>query len=314
MRFFNSFLIFCIAGLVSFSSLHAKELAITFDDSPRHASGYFDGPTRAKILVENLKRHNVDQVAFFSVSSRLDQEGVERLKYYAKAGHIIANHTHTHPNFNEISLQEFTNEFLKANKALEQFSTFERYFRFPFLREGDTKRKRDGARHLLEKHQYKNAYITLNNYDWYIEVLFQNAIKKYGTIDLARASQFYVSTLIQSIEYYDQMAIEALGRSPKHVLLLHEMDISALFIGDLVDALRHKGWKIIPLKLAYQDDIAAYRIATPLKFNPGRIGEIARDKGKVKGLWHFTLDEKYLQTEFERQVLATPNSAESNTP
>lgn len=163
--------------------------------------------------------------------------------------------------------------------------------------------KRDGMRKLLSEQGYTNAYITLNNYDWYIEVLFQRAVKEGRTVNLEKMRKFYVATLMESIEHYDQMAMRHLGRSPKHVLLLHEMDIAALFIGDLVDELRLRGWTIISPPEAYQDEIANYQTTSPLKFNPGRIGEIARDKGEHKNLWHKTLDEKYLEKAFNEQVL-----------
>lgn len=96
--------------------LHSKEIAITFDDSPRHASGHFDGPTRSAKLISELKKHKVKQVAFFSVSERLNEEGVKRLKSYSAAGHIIANHTHSHPNFNELSLEDYSADFILADE------------------------------------------------------------------------------------------------------------------------------------------------------------------------------------------------------
>lgn len=282
---------------------YSKEIAITFDDSPRHAKGYFDGNTRSKKLIDELRSHQVKQVAFFSVSERLNKEGIERLNRYAKAGHIIANHTHSHPNINQLTLENFSKDFLMAHNKLKSFDNYSKLFRFPYLREGDTRLKRDGMRQLLQEHGYRNAYITLNNYDWYIEVLFQRAIKKGEVVDMGRMKAFYVDMLMESIEYYDQMAVSRLGRSPKHVLLLHEMDISALFIGDLVDELRKRGWSIISPLEAYNDEIADYQIDTPLKYNPGRVGEIARDKGQKTGLWHHTLDEKYLDEMFSLRVL-----------
>ncbi|MCL1127747.1 polysaccharide deacetylase family protein [Shewanella surugensis] len=51
--------------LLCFSPLClAKDIAITFDDAPRKAEGYFDGPTRANTLIAALKRHKVEQVFF----------------------------------------------------------------------------------------------------------------------------------------------------------------------------------------------------------------------------------------------------------
>ncbi|NQZ90000.1 MAG: polysaccharide deacetylase family protein [Colwellia sp.] len=290
--------------LISLSTLvKSKEIAITFDDSPRSAKGYFDGPNRAKKLIQALKNHNIEQVAFFANSGRLDTEGMQRLQAYSQAGHIIANHTHSHPNFNKTSLEEYTENFLLADAQLSQFKGFKKLFRFPYLREGNSVQKQNGMREVLNKHGYKNAYITLNNYDWHIETLFQKAIKNGASLDQNRMRKFYVEVMIESIEYYDDMAKTHLGRSPKHILLLHEMDISALYIGDLVDELRRKGWKIISPEEAYTDEISQYQSVQPRSHNPGRIGEIARSKGQKKGLWHKTLDEEYLNKRFIEEVL-----------
>jgi len=280
-----------------------KEIAITFDDSPRAATGYFSGPQRASTLTSTLKAHNIEQVAFFSVSSRLDKEGLTRLKTYADAGHIIANHTHSHPDFNKLSLKQYQDDFTLAHEALNGIHGFVPYFRFPYLREGNTLKKRDGMRKTLQQLDYTNAYITLNNYDWFIENLFQEAVKSNHKIDMNKMRDFYVNVLIESIEYYDEMAIKHLGYSPKHVLLLHEMDISALFIGDLMDALRVKGWKNISMKQAYQDNLAKLDVDRLFKFNPGRVGEVARVAGQKKGLWHKSLDENYLTKRFNEEVL-----------
>ena len=105
----------------------------------------------------------IKQVAFFSVSNRLDKEGIERLKTYAHAGHIIANHTHSHPDINKLSFQEYKDDFLMADSFLSTYKNYKKWFRFPYLREGDTLEKRDGMRALLMEMGYINAYITLNN-------------------------------------------------------------------------------------------------------------------------------------------------------
>lgn len=292
-----------IMSVLSDSHAKDKEIAITFDDAPRTASGYFNGPQRAKKLISELATHNIGSVAFFANSKSLNTEGTQRLKTYSQAGHIIANHTHSHPDFNKTTLKAYTENFLSADAALSQFKGFKKLFRFPYLRDGDSHEKRDGMKRVLRTHGYINAYITLNNYDWYIESLFQQAIKKGVSIDFDRLKQFYVQVMIESIEYYDQVAQTHLGRSPKHVLLLHETDISALFIGDLVEALRHKNWKIISTQEAYTDEIASYEPKHIFPYNPGRIGEIARDNGQKKGLWHNTLDEGYLKKRFNDEVL-----------
>ncbi|MCL1127746.1 polysaccharide deacetylase family protein [Shewanella surugensis] len=94
------------------------------------------------------------------------------MQAYSQAGHIIANHSHSHLNFNQVSLAQYVDDFSLTDTKLSQFSSYKKWFRFPYLREGDTNKKRDGMREVLQKQGYINAYITLNNYDWYLENLF----------------------------------------------------------------------------------------------------------------------------------------------
>ena len=297
---FIASLLFCLC----FSSVSmAKQIAFTFDDAPRQANGYFDGPTRAKKLIKELKDHGIKQAAFFATTSHLNEEGKARLKAYANAGHIIANHTHTHPDINKTILVAYLEEITTAHNQIKDYPNFKPWFRFPYLREGDTKQKRDGVRAYLAINGYRNAYITLNNYDWYIENLLQDALKSGEEIDFEKLKEFYIDVIIQGAQYYDELAVKYLGHSPKHVILLHEMDITAMFVGDLADAFRQKGWQVISPEKAYQDPIASYQTERLMKYNPGRIGEIAKDKGQTKRLWHNTLDETYLKARFDKEVV-----------
>ncbi|NVJ59613.1 MAG: polysaccharide deacetylase family protein [Gammaproteobacteria bacterium] len=290
-----------------------KKIALTLDDSPRSANGYFDGETRSKKLIQLLDDKEVSQVAFFSVSSRLDDEGSERLMRYAKAGHIIANHTHTHPDFNKLTLDEYKQDFLKAHHSLKDYPNFKPWFRFPYLREGDTREKIDSMRNLLKKMDYTNVYITQNNYDWYLESLFQKAVKSGQKFQIDNIKELYVDLMMQSIRYYDDMAIQHLNRSPKHILLLHEMDITALFLGDLIDQLRAEGWQIISPEEALEDPIAKIETKSIFKFNPGRIGEIAKDNDQKKGLWHSSLEENFIEQQFQERVLKIKEDKSVNT-
>ena len=81
------------------------------------------------------------------------------------------------------------------------------------------------------------------------------------------------------------------------------MDLTALFVGDLADAFRKKGWRVISPVEAYQDAIANYQTNVVMKYNPGRIGELAKDNGQKKQLWHNTLNESYLKKRFMEEVI-----------
>ena len=75
----------------------------------------------------------------------------------------------------------------------------------------------------------------------------------------------YVETHVEAAEFANALMIRAIGRSPAHVMLLHETDLAALFVGDLVAGLRAKGWTIVTADAAYADPIGveATRYDTP---------------------------------------------------
>ncbi len=49
--------------------------------------------------------------------------------------------------------------------------------------------------------------------------------------------------------------VRTIGRSPMHVMLMHETDLAALFLPDLVAALRARGWEIVTADAAFADPI-----------------------------------------------------------
>lgn len=270
-----------------FSSISsAKEIALTFDDAPRGDTPLLGtGEERTRLLIENLKKADVPQVVIFANTHNFHERGKARIDRYVKAGHLIANHTHSHPNVLKTELGDYVSDIRRAHETLKTREGFTPLFRFPYLREGETRKKRDGLRAELKSLGLRNGYITVDTYDWSFDFQVQEAIKAGKTVDREALGKLYVDILMKDVEHDDGMARKLLKRSPKHVILLHENDVAALYVGDLVAALRKAGWKIIAPAEAYEDSISTYLAKTIAPHNPGRIGEIARDRGVLKKKW-----------------------------
>lgn len=285
-------------------SLFAKEVAISFDDAPRRLTGHFSALGRAKALTTSLKKVGINDVVFYCNSSFITKENYAVLKYYDDHGFTLANHTDSHLDFNKTSFKDYKVDFLKADKTLSQFKNFKRYFRFPYLREGNEKSKRDKMRSLLKEKGYINGYITVDFNDWHLEDLFRRSLKRKEKVDLEKLKKLYISLAKESLEHSEKLSQKYLGRSVKHVLLLHETDLAALFIDDLVLAMKSWGWKIISSQEAYKDQLEKFRIQKPLKRNPGRIGEIAIENNHpMKDLWPHSTSPKYISDRYAKEVL-----------
>jgi peptidoglycan/xylan/chitin deacetylase (PgdA/CDA1 family) len=280
-------------------SAATREIAITLDDAPRDDTAHFDGATRTSKLLATLKRAKVEQIAFFCNSAGMDAAGAARIQAYADAGHLIANHSHTHADLDQVGVQNFVADLDAADRALRGFKNFRPWFRFPYLHEGRTVEVRDALRGELKKRGLLSAYVTVDTFDWHMDRMFQDALEAGKKIDLDRLREAYVDLLMDSIEFYDEAAVKELGRSPRHVLLLHENDLAALYLGDLIKRLRQNGWKIISPDRAFQDPIASVEPDT-LLLGQGRVIAIAAAKG-YRGPWGRWEDEAKLQQEFERR-------------
>ena len=289
-------LLFTIQSITSIAS--AQEIALTFDDAPIRDGAYFSGMQRTKTLIAKLKNSGVPQAAFFCITSNMDSLGTARIEQYAAAGHVIANHTHLHISMRELGIQNYIQDIFKADAVLREQQGFQAWFRYPFLDEGRTREDRDAIRQALVERGYMNGYVTVDNYDWYLDRLFQTALRKKGKIDYDKLRQIYLGHLWKSIAFYDQMARTVLGRSPKHVLLLHENDLAALYVDELVVLLRAKGWSIISPVEAYTDPIAT-NVPNVLLNNQGRVAAIAKANGYTGSFSQESEDEAFLEKLFQ---------------
>lgn len=297
------FLFALIVLFTSISSTYSQEIALTFDDAPMRDGQYYTGVQRTETLIKKLKHLQVPQVAFFTITSHFDETGKKRIAQYVNAGHILANHSHTHKRIALMGTASYIEDIRKADQILKPMPGFKPWYRYPFLDEGKTLTARDSIRQALTEMGYTNGYVTVDNYDWYINSLLQQALKNKKKVDYKALRDMYINHIWKSIEFYNNIALQNLGRSPKHVLLLHENDLSALFIDDLVKHLRDNGWKIISPVEAYTDPIA--RVIPDVLLNgQGRVAAIAKEKGYKGPVVQDSEDEEFLDKQFAALKIA----------
>ncbi|MBB3063701.1 hypothetical protein [Microbulbifer rhizosphaerae] len=146
---------------------------------------------------------------------------------------------------------------------------------------------------------YSNGYVTVDNYDWYINQLYLQYKSSGKKINSENMKELYIDLLWENIQFYDKLAKDILGRSPKHVLLLHENEIAALYLGNLIDRVRSKGWKIISPVEAYQDPLAGVNHDLPFS-KQGRVASVAHYNGvDEKLLRHKNENVDYIKKIFE---------------
>lgn len=293
-------IILTVLGILLTTPLFAtsREIALTFDDAPTPDSALMTGTERTRKLIGGLKEAGVAEVLFFVKAEAIDQQSATRLKEYTMAGFHLANHSFSHQSANQIGVEDYALDAYRAHLQLKEFTNVLKFHRFPYLHYGKDMVDINRLQKLLGEIGYKDGYVTIDNYDWYINALLVKAAEKKAEIDYNKARDFYVKTLYEAVVFYDDIARKSIGRSPRHVLLLHENDAAALFVADLVKHLRNNGWKIISPQQAYQDPIAT-DFPQVTFHKQGRIAAIARSKGVPESdLRHSSENEQYLDKAF----------------
>lgn len=302
------FLLLLLTAFCCFSPfVHAREIALTFDDAPTPDSALMTGAERTQKLINALKQAKVPDALIFVKANNIDSQTALRLKQYTDAGFHLANHSFSHQSANQMNINNYAEDAYKAHLALKPFNNVLTYHRFPYLHYGKDLPDVNQLQELLAELGYRDGYVTVDNFDWYISSLITKVAEEKKSIDYEKARDFYVNSLYDSIEFYDAIAKKTLKRSPRHVLLLHENDAAALFVGDLVNHLRAKGWKIISPQQAYKDPIA--KDFPQVAFHKqGRVAAIANSKGVPEAeLRHPSENEQYLDQAFAKAgVLINP--------
>lgn len=282
-----------------------KRIAVTFDDTPRHPGVLYSQDERAIRLIAAMDEAGVEQAAFFVNPGRLSQRpgGEARIAAYVAAGHVIANHTWSHPRLRNVSAEEYLANIDKASEWMEGRKGTRPWFRFPYLDEGaGDKAKRDAVRAGLGDRGLRNGYVTVDASDWFYDGALTKAKRADAPVDMAALKKLFIESHLEAAETYDALARKALERSPAHVLLLHESDLVAYALLDLVKALKADGWTIITADEAYRDPMKDAQPDVP--FAQGTLIEmIAWEKGFPAPRWYARNDTRLAQKEFDRRVL-----------
>lgn len=281
--------IFLLTFLLSTSVFAQKELALTFDDAPGDVTLHFRPQERTSLLIKKLKNLNFPPVIIFANPCNGDgpASNLVQLKEFKAAGHIIGNHTCRHKRVDDLGSLKFMEDTLEADLLLQDLMIQPKLFRFPHFNEGTDAKVRDSIRSWLKQQNYLNISSSLENEDPIFSAKINAAKSKNKKINYEKVKQVFLKHITEGVEFYDQLAINVLGRSPKHIILLHDKDATVLFIEDLVKALREKGWKIISAEEAIKDPLYAME---PKNLNStyGILGQVAQDKfGKFTPYYDF---------------------------
>ena len=252
-----------------------RTVAITVDDLP-YAGNFLDASasTVNRRLLTAFRDHSVP-VTGFVIQKRVEDlgsQGTMILKEWISQGLDLGNHTYSHPDINELSLEQIQEEIVSGEatfgplmKTAGKHLTF---FRFPMNHTGDTKAKHDAVAAFLAQRGYRLAACTIDNSDYLFNKAYVQMLAKHDAASAQRLRLEYLSYTSSEIDYYAALNRKVLGYEPPQVMLLHDNRLNADVIEQVLALFVEKRYKFVSLDAAQSDP--AYRTADTYitKFGP----------------------------------------------
>lgn len=284
--------------------------AFTLDDLPLwpHTT-YPEGYTAdgiADALIEALDRSDIKGVYAFSNSWALlehsELSGI--LDRWVAAGHHVANHTHSHPNLNDVSADRYIEEIDLADKHLEPWLSKapDRFFRYTLNLWGNTEEKRRRVKAHLDELKYTITEVTTWFYEWRWNAAFEKCLAKGDQTDIQFLKRSFFDFSVAQLRYDMTTASEWFGREIKGITLGHNVPFFAEIASDFFTRLKDEGLEFISLeeaavdpvydhaasavtdkflnyqqKLAYVEGSPMPKIAPDFEQTYDRVGDMARD-------------------------------------
>lgn len=285
------------------SAAQAQSVAFTFDDGPRLAATPLLSPQqRNQALLAALAKHHVHAALFVTAGNGADRpEGYALAKAWGDAGHALGNHTMTHPDLHsaKLSVEQYQQEILACDAIIRTLPGYQKWFRYTFLREGNTPEKRDGMRAFLQQQGYRNAYVSLDTSDWRFADKLAEVLAKDPRADIAPIKALYLAHVRQRALAYRALSQQLQGRDIAQVILLHHNLVNALWLDDVIAQFKAMGWSIVTPAAAFADPV--YQL-TPERAAPGQ--SLLLSMGRTLGLGKFPGGERLVDDgDFEMDLL-----------
>ena len=236
----------------------SRAVAITIDDLPRGGDG---GPRRladirsmTERLMTPFRDEKIPVIGF--VNARAEAEigaaGLRQvLDIWLDAGATLGNHTYSHININDVSLEAYTDDIVKGEPAirtaLDGRGQKLAFFRHPFLFTGPTEEKKRGMQAFLDTRGCRVAPVTIDDADYMYAALYTKPEFH------ARVRKEYVPYMESVVAFFETRSVEVVGREFPQILLIHASQMNADLMPDLLAMFRKRGYKFVTLDQALAD-------------------------------------------------------------
>jgi peptidoglycan/xylan/chitin deacetylase (PgdA/CDA1 family) len=255
------------------------------DDLPVHGA-LPAGDTRrgvAERIVAAFRAAGVPEVYGFvnGVSVEREPDTGSALGAWTAAGYPLGNHGWSHKNLNQVSAADFEADIVRNEATLQRFGRGRdwRWFRYPFLAEGDSAARRDSVRAVLARRGYRIAAVTMDFSDWQWNDAYARC-RAGGTPEALDAlERAYLDAVREGIARSRGMSRALYGRDVPYVLLTHVSPFNARMMPRVLALYRAEGFRFTTLAAAQADPVYRQDADPGRPAGPTSLEARARERG-----------------------------------
>ena len=237
----------------------AQEIALTFDDLPGQGT-LPPGETRlgvvARLVAALADAEAPPAIGFMNGASI--EAGVEDsagLRVWRGAGHILGNHGWSHANLDAAGQELIESEISRNEPMLAALAgdTDWRWFRYPFLAEGQTPVVRHAVRAVLRQRGYGVASVTMDFSDWAFNEPYARCRAAGDAAGVATLERLFLAAAEDALSSSRMLSNNLYGREIPYVLLLHIGAMDAHMLPRLLRMFEARGVRLVTLEQAMAD-------------------------------------------------------------
>lgn len=242
-----------------------RRVALTFDDlvMTPEVGGCSPAVARAvnEEILAGLRRAGAPATGLVNASRTCNLEAAQLrdplLESWLDAGHVLGNHTWSHPDLEWTELDAYLADARRGGESLDSLlaprGTPVEWFRHPLLHAGDTPGKKEGLSRFLEERGWRVAPVTVDNQEWVYAYVYHVALRQGDTVLAERVAEAFLDHIEAAFEYFERRSREVVGREIAQILLLHANRLVADHIDEILAMIRTRGYDFVTLADAVAD-------------------------------------------------------------
>lgn len=231
-----------------------REIAITIDDLPLVA-GRMDTlanqqrtTERFMKILQTLSENKIPATGFV-IGGAIAKGQMAFLEQFRQAGFMLGNHTYSHYNLNQTNTDKYIADIARADKKLAPIMTEPKYFRYPYLAEGNSQKKQKVRDYLAANH-YIIAPVTIDSLDFRFNEKIYRVPYRQREAYIQKLKPQYLAFIWKQTERAEKRAN---GQPVKQILLIHSNVLNSYLLGDIIQMYKDHGYTFISLNDALKN-------------------------------------------------------------